>query len=138
MTGAAADRKAEAKANELYWGSDESVNQIAENLDVSKGMLYGMIRPLPTGLTCPACNEELVYPNRTARDRSRVACAVCGWEGPEADAGDATVAPPPGEDEDVEEVPSTPLFDTRTRTIVGGALLGAAAGLALVLWARRR
>ena len=80
MTGAAADRKAEAKANELYWGSDESVNQIAENLDVSKGMLYGMIRPLPTGLTCPACNERrrwaICLPRLPAGTTSSTTCKV--------------------------------------------------------------
>ena len=76
-----ADAQAEEKANELYWGSDMSVNQIAEELDLSKGTLYGMIRPRPAGLGCPACGEEVVFPNRTARDRSTVACEVCGWEG---------------------------------------------------------
>jgi len=38
---------AEDRANELYWGSDRSVNQIADDLDLSKGALYEMIRPSP-------------------------------------------------------------------------------------------
>src|SRR5690606_33629189 len=47
--------EADDRANELYWGSNRSVNQIAEDLDLSKGALYGMIRPLPAAMGCPAC-----------------------------------------------------------------------------------
>jgi predicted RNA-binding Zn-ribbon protein involved in translation (DUF1610 family) len=141
MGGADADRRAEAKANDLYWGSELSVNQIAEELGLSKSVLYGLIRPRPTGLACPECAEELVHPNRTARERSLVACSACGWEGGEDDAdtvgGEGSVSFPPLEGEGpAEEAPPAP--DARNRTVLGGALLGAAAGLALVLWARRR
>jgi len=140
MTSGEGDRRAEVKANELYWGSGMSVNQIAEELDLSKGTLYGLIRPRPTGLACPSCSEELVYPNRTARERAMVACTICGWEGAEEDvdvfdgAGGGGLAEP----EESALDSATPAFSGRSRTILGGALLGAAAGLALVLWARRR
>lgn len=142
MSGAAVDRETERKANDLYWGSRSSVNQIAETLDLSKGTLYGLIRPLPSGLTCPDCSQEAVYPNRTAKERSQVACPSCGWEGDEMDTeaggGDGTVAPPDLSDV-VDDVPPPPVAEGRRRRIVvGGALLGAAAGLALVIWARRR
>lgn len=140
MSSPDANRKAETEANELYWGSDMSVNQIAEELDLSKGTLYGMIRPLPAGLACPACAEELVFPNRTARERRSVSCAVCGWEGDEADAenfgAEEGVALP--DREEIEPASAMPLLTGRNRTILGGALVGAAAGLALVIWARRR
>lgn len=135
------DRAAEARANELYWTSDESVNQIAEEMDLSKGTLYGLIRPLPTGLACPDCGEEVLFPNRTARDRGMVSCALCGWEGEIEDAspfgsdGGVTV-PAMAERDALAETEADDGF--RSRTILGGALLGAAAGLALVLWARRR
>jgi predicted RNA-binding Zn-ribbon protein involved in translation (DUF1610 family) len=140
MTSAEADRQAEARANKLYWGSDMSVNQIAEELDLSKGTLYGLIRPRPAGLACPSCGEELVYPNRTARERAMVACSICGWEGAEDDVDvfdsqGGMVRTDAGE---AAPEPSVPTLDGRSRTILGGALLGAAAGLALVLWARRR
>jgi predicted RNA-binding Zn-ribbon protein involved in translation (DUF1610 family) len=140
MTSAEADHRAEAKANELYWGSGMSVNQIAEELDLSKGTLYGLIRPRPTGLACPACDEELVYPNRTARERAMVACTICGWEGAEEDVDtfDSAGAMVQSDAEAAEAAPSAPAPDDRRRTIIGGALLGAAAGLALVLWSRRR
>lgn len=143
MSGADTDRRAESKANELYWGSDLSVNQIAEELDLSKSVLYGLIHPRPTGLACPACAEELVFANRTARDRSMVACPACGWEGDEGTAdtvgseGSITF-PSSAESEETETAEESAFaLDGRTRTILGGALLGAAAGLALVLWARR-
>ncbi|HIF20874.1 MAG TPA: hypothetical protein EYQ27_02965 [Gemmatimonadetes bacterium] len=135
-------REAVATANELYWGSDLSVNQIAERLDLSKGALYGMIQPLPTGLGCPACGEEVVSANRTARERGVLSCAPCGWKGDEDEAvafgGEGAVTLPvyAGEDEVAAPAP-VERGRSRARTLAGGALLGAAVGLALVLWTRR-
>ena len=68
------------RANELYWESQLSVNQIADDMDVSKGMLYGLIQPVGAGLPCPSCSSEMEYTNRTARDRGFLACAACGLE----------------------------------------------------------
>lgn len=143
MSAAGADREIEFKANELYWGSESSVNQIAEELDLSKGVLYGLIRPRPSGLACPACAEELVYANRTAKERRTVACPSCGWEGDEVDAdangsdGGVTLSAL-DDDEDSVSVPPIRLSSPLQRTMLGGALLGAAAGLVLVFWTRRR
>jgi len=139
-----ADQETEGRANELYWASDLSVNQIAEELDLSKGMLYELIRPAPAGMGCPACSEELVYANRTARDRALLACPRCGWEGDEDEAdlgvGDSSVVLPRGMDADAAVAPAGAASRDpgRVRVMVGGALLGAAAGLALVFWSRRR
>ena len=130
---------AEQRATELYWGSDSSVNQIAEELDLSKSALYGIIRPLPAEVECPVCRSEVVFANRTARQRGRVSCPQCTWEG----SADETVLFAE-EDEDLEpfdylELPPPASRDRELgRTVIGGALLGAAAGLALVFWARRR
>ena len=144
MVGATMDQETDLRANELYWNSDRSVNQIADELNLSKGVLYGLIRPRPAGLACPACSAELVHSNRTALDRGLVDCPVCGWEGTEEEAD------PYDEDlPDVEEgrASSWATAGDRvraawtgpwTRTAVGGALLGAAAGLAFVMWNRRR
>lgn len=126
------------RANEWYWESSRSVNQIAEDLDVSKGALYEMIRPLPSGLGCPLCGSEVVFSNRTAKERSRLSCPTCAWDGVE----DETV-PYDGSDEEATPPPPPSALEVsgapgRRRTLVGGALLGAAAGLALLLWARRR
>ena len=143
MTGVAVGRETELRANELYWGAEMSVNQIADELDLSKGVLYGLIRPRPSGLACPSCGQELVYPNRTAKERRTVACPACGWQGDQLDvdpmgADGGVVLPYEGAEDEEVFVPPIRLSTTRQRAILGGALLGAAAGLALVLWARRR
>lgn len=127
-------------ANELYWSSEYSVNQIAEQLDLSKGALYGMIQPLPAGLGCPNCGGEVVSANRTARERGVLSCAQCEWKGDEDEAvalgGERAVTLTVHPEEDEVVVP-TPVDRGRARTLAGGALLGAAVGLALVLWTRR-
>ena len=142
MHGAQADQEAIAHANELYWSSEFSVNQIAEQMDLSKGAFYSLIRPLPAGLGCPECGTEVGYGNRTSKDRGLLACSECGWEGPGDDAesygGDASVTLPAPQEPDVEQPPTVSGNGSRNRILIGGALLGAATGLALVFWARRR
>jgi predicted RNA-binding Zn-ribbon protein involved in translation (DUF1610 family) len=142
MAGAMKEQETELRANELYWSSDRSVNQIAEDLSLSKGVLYGLIRPRPAGLACPACSAELVHTNRTALDRGLVECPTCGWEGAE---GEADRYEDDGEWTDERPGALVASDATRsawtnpwTRTAIGGALLGAAAGMALVMWNRRR
>lgn len=146
----------EDRANELYWGSDRSVNQIAEELDLSKGAFYGMIRPLAAGLACPACGREVAHMNRTAKERALVACLACGWEGGEDEAlpehlppaarparagsppaGPGVRSPSPAAREAVLPRHLANGWSTG-RTLAVGALIGGAVGLALVLWVRRR
>lgn len=145
MEASAVSAEARARANELYWGSSRSVNQIAEDLELSKGALYQIIQPLETGLGCPQCGAEAVYPNRTAKERRLVDCPACEWDGSTDEAVAADGAPHPGGSALAARparrpapAAPTPPEPAGTRAIVGGALLGAAAGLALVLWARRR
>lgn len=111
------------RANELYWGSDLSVNDLADELGLSKGALYSSIRPLPADLDCPECGGRMTYANRTARDRGYVTCENCGLEEEETlvriESGDTSALP--------DSVGSAPA----TRTLIGTALLGAAAGFAL-------
>ena len=142
MHGSETDSEAIVQANELYWSSELSVNQIAEQLDLSKGTLYGMIQPLASDLWCPDCGSKGVYPNRTAKERGHVTCPECGWDGDddgaESDGSTSAVTLPTVEADDIEPPPDSVLGLGRNRVIMGGALLGAAAGLALVFWARRR
>lgn len=149
------------RANELYWGSDRSVNQIAEDLELSKGALYGIIEPTASGLGCPLCGDEVVYANRTAKEKGMLDCPTCDWDGSPDETVDASDesgsagsngavperhsadTPPRPEDDDdpdstPERAPPRPFVRPATRTVAGGALLGAAVGLALVMWARRR
>lgn len=137
--------EAVARANELYWSSGRSVNQIAEDLDLSKGTLYAIIVPEPTGHGCPLCGDEVVYPNRTAKERDALDCPTCDWDGSTdettAHASARHVHPAPAEERAVvapDSVPHRPYVSPRVSTVAGGALIGAAMGLALVLWARKR
>lgn len=134
--------EADDRANELYWGSAQSVNQIAEDLDLSKGALYGMIRPLPAARGCPACGAEVVHPNRTAKDRGLVDCPACGWDGvdDETVTGYAPLAEPDATRVARSRARERALSgaESNSGAVLGGALLGTAVGLALLLWARRR
>jgi len=126
------------RANAWYWGSSRSVNQIADDLDLSKGALYELINPLPAGVGCPLCGSEVVFSNRTAKEKSRLSCPTCEWDGVEGEsvpydgsAEDATPPPPAAAGGDT-------VAEGRGRAVAAGGILGAAVGLALVLWARRR
>lgn len=123
------------RANELYWGSDLSVNQIADALDLSKGALYEMIRPLPAAVSCPRCGVEAVHPNRTAQERGLVVCPACGWEGDDEQAVPLSPAEPS---------PARAGSGARPGSENGGpsltvpVVIGAAVGVAVFLWAWRR
>ncbi len=146
------------EANRLYWESAESVNQIGEALGLSKGVLYSLISPLPAGLPCPGCGEEMVFPNRTARDKGFLACPECAmeeeevavqsyWEGEaEADPGQVFGGPSSLAHRAGHAVQSAvdsgrdriSGLSPRGRVIAGTALLGAAAGLAIGAFLRKR
>ena len=149
-----------AEVNRLYWESDTSVNQIGEELGLSKGALYGILRPFPAGLPCIKCGEEMAYPNRTARDKGFVACSSCGYEELEEvvqehwrDAADLEAAGVPVDTptalskasetdpakEDLRAL-DRPCCDRTfgTRTLAGTALLGVAAGIVIGSLIRKR
>ncbi len=140
-----------AKANQLYWHSEESVNKVARQLDLSKGMLYEILTPLPAELPCPHCGDETSYANRTARDRAFVSCAACGFED-EARRVRALLDSPPATAPSGETAPSrdpaphgaaplrpSPPAPRRLETLVViSALAGLAAGFILGGILRRR
>ncbi len=146
------------EANRLYWESDTSVNQIGEDLGLSKGALYNLIDPLPAGLPCPECGAEMIFFNRTARDKGFLACPECEmeeeedvvqafWDG-RADGGDEEELPEPGTltgraGEAVQRAIDTgkdrvSAMSSANRALAGTALLGVAAGLVLGAYLRRR
>jgi hypothetical protein len=151
MSGHTPDHEALShEANRLYWDSEESVNQIGEQMGLSKGVLYGLITPLPAGLPCPGCGEEMVFPNRTAREKGFLECPECGmeeeelavqeyWESEEEAGGSlahragSAVQRAVGTGRD-RVAGLTP----RGRVVAGTALLGIAAGLILGSYFRRR
>lgn len=136
------------RANALYWESDRSVNHIADQMEISKGMLYGLIRPLTVGLPCPRCSSDMEYTNRTARERGFLTCSGCGLDG-EADEvraswleaaaatpeGKLLVTPPAAEPRAGGIPPERWLRDP---VMVGAGLLLVAAGIWLVEGLRRR
>lgn len=66
------------RANELYWNSPDTVDQVAEQAGMSRNALYGVVRPLDAGADCAACGEGLVFPNRSTRAAGRALCLACG------------------------------------------------------------
>lgn len=124
------------RANRLYWGSQESVNRIADELGLSKGSLYEIVQPLPSELPCPRCGTEMAYPNRTAREKGFLTCAACEYEEEEDAVRDALVrgdvarpphARPGGR---TFPVPDQGRGGDR-RLLAGAALLGVAVGIAI-------
>ena len=71
------DQKLADQANDLYWRSGQSVNQIAEKMDLSKSGLYALVDPLPAEIMCPDCGAEMVYTNRTNKHKSVTSCLAC-------------------------------------------------------------
>lgn len=135
MRADADDRRTEARVNRLYWESDHSVNAIGDEFGLSKGRLYELLRPLPSGLGCPECGAELGFANRTARDRGRLSCGRCGFEGGRDEARSA-----PEDGTELAPLPRDPLGETSPAvlsTVLGGLLVGAAAGLLLGRYLRR-
>lgn len=128
------DPKAVAEANRLYWETDSSVNQIADDLGLSKSSLYGLIEQLETGQSCPDCRSDLVFPNRTARDRGMVSCPACGFEA-QADEVFAVAAV---EGATAKLRASAGGVSHNTRVLAGTALLGLATGMLLSSVLRRR
>lgn len=146
------------EANRLYWESDQSVNQIGELLDLSKGVLYGLIAAHPAGLPCPGCGEEMVFPNRTARDKGFLACPSCGMEEEEPavrsyweEEGEPMGMEAVGDDRAISKRAGDAVqgavkkgrdtitgLSPRGRIVAGTALLGIAAGLALGTYFRKR
>ena len=135
-----------SQANERYWNSDAGVNQLARELELSKGALYEIIAPLPAGVPCPHGDGELAFANRTARERGFVSCPACGLEDDrervlarleEAAHDPTSVDAPTAHDAAVANPPAAPTRSLETLLIVT-ALAGVAAGLILGGLLRRR
>lgn len=137
------------EANRLYWHTEMGVNQIAEEMGLSKGALYGLVEPLDAGRGCPSCAGPLMYSNRTARDRGFLSCPSCGFE-EEEEALDRPAGRSPAptgprrprrkreEPGDEAETASPSGARDSTRTLVGAGLVVLAAGLLVSRLLQRR
>lgn len=138
------------EVNRRYWDTGQSVNQIADELGISKGMLYELLDVMPAGVRCPRCSNELGYANRTAREKGFVTCVACGFE-EELEAlvsGAAAVGEPapPDEEAPVAEpklavqalpLPRLPVWRDAA-ALAGAALIGLATGVVLGRWIGKR
>ena len=139
------DAELKLRANDAYWQSDASVNELADRFDLSKSALYSLIAPLPAPGSCPNCKGRVEYPNRTARDKALVQCPACGFEGSAAEAAatpTADLLEDPGAGLDPAprglNQPSTWLGNPPERHLwLGGMLLGVAGVIMLARWTRR-
>jgi hypothetical protein len=68
------------EANRLYWETDTSVADIAQQLELSRRALYDSVDPLPTSAHCEVCGTPLVYENRSARNAGVETCPACTAE----------------------------------------------------------
>lgn len=132
------------EANRLYWHTDIGVNQIAEEMGLSKGALYGLVEPLDADLPCPRCGGGLVYPNRTARDRGFLSCPSCGFEEElavlersSAPRGRARTPSRPELTEDEPASGAATASPDSTRVLVGAGLVVVAATLLVARLFRR-
>jgi hypothetical protein len=132
-------------ANRLYWETNASVAEIADQLAISRRALYDAIEPRPAQAPCTECGVILVFRNRTAAERRRAECLECELEVAleELTGGGApgpTAGPTAGETdgetdgETIRPTPGPTPVRARTATVSGnGAILGGSllAGLAL-------
>lgn len=140
------------RANDLYWRSGASVNQLTRELDLSKGALYEIIAPMAADLPCPCGGGEMAYTNRTARERGFVSCTNCGLEDEEEHVRDyledqdytsaLELAADPGLPQVRADPPTEALATTPPRNLekllVASALAGLAVGVVLGGLLRRR
>lgn len=122
-----------AEANRLYWETDHSVAEIAQQLELSRRALYEAVVPLPTGTSCPTCGTPLVFENRSARTAGHEICPACEAAHDEAELAAAAATA----DRLDHRIDHRALLDSTQAVRVGtaaiaGAALGAIATLVLV------
>jgi hypothetical protein len=69
-----------SEANRLYWDTDSSVGDIANQLGVSRRALYEAIEPRSAGVPCSECGTETVFANRSALANGSARCPSCEAE----------------------------------------------------------
>jgi len=128
-----------SEVNRLYWETEASVADIADELAISRRALYDAIEPASVGAECPDCGAPLAYRNRTAQERGEAECPECGLE---LDVADLEHEGPESERERAAG-PRVPLdvgsMDASRGIMLAGALLtGIAVGALTAVLGRRR
>lgn len=121
--------EATTEANRLYWETELSVADIAEQLELSRRALYDAIVPLVVAdLVCEICGGGMVYENRSARAAGRAICLRCRDRD---EAGPETSESLPEEDDDRA-------VSARNLRVGGAMLAGAVLGAAATFLVVRR
>jgi hypothetical protein len=68
------------EANRLYWDSETSVGDIANQLGISRRGLYEAIEPRSAGLPCSECGSDMLFANRSALASGTARCPSCDQE----------------------------------------------------------
>lgn len=128
------------RVNELYWSGSMTVDDIVEEVGISRTGLYSSIEPVSAGIVCADCHERMVFTNRTMRDRGVAVCPSCGRE---SEPGETEAArggrASTGEEDAVGAGAQTDTLDrlrdtlrsvppTRIALVGGGAALGIIVG----------
>src|SRR5687767_3564463 len=113
------------EANRLYWDTESSVGEIANQLGVSRRALYEAVEPKPSGVPCHICGTETMFANRSALASGSARCPSC----------EAETSVPGSRAERVQSVaqvePVAANGNARTRVAVGlggAALVGVVVG----------
>jgi hypothetical protein len=123
---------AASEANRLYWETELSVAEIAQQLELSRRALYDAVQPMTVAdLLCEICGGPVVYENRSARTASRAVCLRCRDR--EESGPDETDEP-----SDAEAHGRDHRIDARTVRVGGAMLAGAMIGAAAALLVVRR
>lgn len=65
------------EANDLYWNSADTVDEVAVRLGMSRNALYASIRPAAAPGACTTCGDTLVFANRSSRASGQATCSGC-------------------------------------------------------------
>ena len=68
------------EANRLYWDSETSVGDIANQLGISRRGLYEVIEPKSAGVPCSECGSDMLFANRSALASGTARCPSCDQE----------------------------------------------------------
>jgi len=131
------DRRTVEEANRLYWDSDVSVADIAEQMGWSRRALYDAIEPLPTDAACEVCGAPLVFLNRSARSSATMSCVTCAAREEDANGGADAITT---EDAEMKRAYMAEARDRRERIFAAGTagLIGAGVAAALTFLLVRR
>ncbi len=131
-----------AKANQLYWGTTRPAGHLADELGISRSKFYALIEPLRLDVVCTTCGAPLSFSSRSDREASRGRCPQCGTVVQIPAEDEASAAPPPTEPEPAagpaQTAPYSRLTLPGTRGLWLSAVIGAALGLLVTGWWRRR